>query len=82
MPKKTLHIVRKREESLLINHAKSYVISFQPLDEHELITDIQFPGDVYIVLLDNHSIKMTLMFENLDSFDIVSDTRILHVNVE
>lgn len=81
-PKETLHIVKEREENLHINHGKSYVIYFEPLNEHEIMSNIQFPSDVYIEFLDNHTIKMTPMTNDLDSFDVVSDTRVLHVEIE
>ena len=81
-PHETLLIVKEREESLHIKHGESYVIYFQPLDEHEIMNNIQFPSDVYIDFLDNHTIKMTPMTDDLDAFDIISDTRILHVEVE
>ena len=82
IPEETLLIVKEREENIRIKKGESYVIYFQPLDEHEIMGNIQFPSDVYLEFLDNHSIKMTLMSENLDAFDIQSDTRILHVEVE
>lgn len=81
-PQEVLHIVTGREENLRIKHGESYMIYFQPLDEHELMSSMQFPSDVYIEFLDNHTIKMTIMADDLDSFDVVSDTRILHVEVE
>ena len=81
-PQEILHIVIGREESLRIKHGESYMIYFKPLDEHEIISNIQFSSDVYIEFLDNHTIKMNPMTDDLDSFDIISDTRILHVEVE
>lgn len=81
-PQEILHVVKEREEHVNIKHGKSYVIYFEPMDEHEMMNNIQFPNDVYIEFLDNHTIKMTLMTDDLDSFDIISDTRILHVEVE
>jgi len=81
-PQEILHIVTQSEETLHIKRGESYIIYFEPLDEHEIMRDIQFSSDVYIEFIDNHSIKMTLMSDDVDSFDIVSDTRILHVEVD
>jgi len=82
IPREILHIVIEREDTLRIKHGESYMIYFQPLDAHEIMKNIQFPSNVYIEFLDNHTIKMTTMSDDLDSFDIISDTRILHVEVE
>ncbi len=81
-PQERLHIVTQKEDDLRIRYGESYIIYFQPLDEHEIMKNLLFPNDVYIEFLDNHTIKMTLMSDNLDSFDLVSNTRILHIDVE
>jgi len=81
-PSETLLIVKKREETIHIKDGESYVIYFEPLDEHDVMKNIQFSSDVYLEFLDNHTLKMMPMTDDLDSFDIVSDTRVLHVEVE
>ena len=81
-PKEKLYIITKAEETLYLKNGNSYMLYFQPLGPHEVITDIQFPNDLYLEFLDNHTIKVTSMSDDLDSFDIVSDTRILHIVME
>ena len=77
-----LHIVTEREDTIQIKQSESHIVYFQPLDSHDMMGDIQLPSDVYIEFIDHHSLKITLMSDNMDSFDIISDTRILHVDIE
>ena len=81
-PIETLHTVTQKEGSLHLASGKSHVIYFRPLDPHDILKDIQFPYSMDIRFIDNNTIILTLPSEGIERFDIVSDTRILHVEVE
>ena len=82
IPTEKLHTVTQKEESIEIGSGKSHVIYFKPLDAHDIVKNIQFPTDVDIQFIDNNTLKLTLMSDDRDHFDIVSDTRILHIEVK
>ncbi len=81
-PTEKLHIVTQKEESISIESGESHIIYFRPLDAYDLVKDIQFPADVDIQFIDNNTLKLTLMSDDIDNFDIVSDTRVLHIEVK
>ena len=80
-PTEKLHTVTQKEESIEIESGKSHVIYFKPLDAHDIVKNIQFPTTVDIHFLDNNTLKLTLMSDDTENFDIVSDTRVLHIKV-
>ncbi len=82
IPTEKLHTVTQKEESIEIESGKSYIIYFKPLDAHDIVKNIQFPTTVDIQFIDNNTLKLTLMSDDTDSFDIVSDTRVLHIKVK
>ncbi len=81
IPTEELHIVTKKEETISIEAGKSCMIYFRPLNAHDIVKDIQFPSTVDIEFIDNNTFKLTLNDESRKSFDIVSDSRILHIKV-
>ncbi len=81
-PTETLHIITKKEEEISIAVGRSHLIYFRPLDAHDVVKNVQFPGSADIEFIDNNTFKLTLNDENIKSFDIVSDSRILHVKVD
>ena len=81
IPTEKLHIVTQKEESIEIESGNSYIIYFKPLDIHDIVKDIQFPTNVDIQFIDNNALKLTLMSDEAENFDIVSDTRVLHIKV-
>lgn len=80
-PTEILHIVSKKEEEIIIAAGRSHLIYFRPLDAHDVVKNVQFPSTVDIMFLDNNTFKLTLNDESIRNFDIVSDSRILHVKV-
>jgi len=76
-----LYTITENTEVITIEAKRSYVIYFQPLDAHDLIKDMLFPMDVDVQFLDNNTIKLTIMSENLDDFEIKSATRKLKIKV-
>ena len=82
IPTEKLHTVTQKEESLEIESGKSHMIYFKPLDAHDIVKNIQFPTTVDIQFIDNNTLKLTLMSDDTNSFDIVSDTRVLHIKVK
>ena len=81
-PTEALYIVTEKEETINIGAGRSHMIYFRPLDAHDIVKDIQFPSTVDIAFMDNNTFKLTLNDESIKSFDIVSDSRILHVKVD
>jgi len=81
-PTEKLHIITEKEENLEIESGKSHIIYFKPLDAHDIVKNIQFPTMVDIQFIDNNTLKLTLMSDDIDNFDIVSDTRVLHIDVK
>ncbi len=77
-----LYIIREMSDEITIEAKKSAVIYFKPIDAHDLIKDMLFPVDVDVQFLDNNTIKLTVMSEDLDDFEIMSETRKLKINVE
>jgi len=82
IPTEKLHIVTEKAESLEIESGESHIIYFKPLDAHDIVKNIQFPTMVDIQFIDNNTLKLTLMSDDIDNFDIVSDTRVLHIDVK
>ncbi len=80
-PTEEFHLITQKEETISIDSAKSHIIYFRPHDPHDIIKNLQFPADIDISFLDNNTIKLTLMSDKIDAFDIRSDTRRLHVDV-
>ncbi len=76
------YIVEKLYDNLSIIPKKSYVIYFRPVDAHDVMTDIEFPQDVDVQFLDNNTIKLTLMSDELDEFLIKTGTKQLRITVE
>ena len=76
------HIVEKLYDNLTIVPKKSYVIYFRPVDAHDVMTDIEFPQDVDVQFLDNNTIKLTLMSDELDEFIINTGTKQLRITVQ
>ena len=80
-PTEEFHLITQKEETISIDPGKSHIVYFRPHDPHDIIKNIQFPVDIDIKFLDNNTIKLTLMSNEMDAFDITSDTRRLHVEV-
>jgi hypothetical protein len=81
-PTEEFHLITQKEETISIDHGKSHIVYFRPHDPHDIIKNIQFPVDIDITFLDNNTIKLTLMSDEIDEFDITSDTRRLHIDVK
>jgi len=80
-PREKLHIIRKKEESITIETGKSHLIYFKPLNPHDIVKNVSFPASLDVQFIDNNTLKITVMNEDLESFDIESETRTLHVKV-
>jgi len=80
-PTEELHIITQKEESISIASGKSHVIYFKPLDARDIVKNVQFPSSMDIEFIDNNTFKLTINNDSDSSFDIVSDSRVLHVNV-
>ena len=67
--------VSKLYDELTIVPKKSYVIYFEPVDGHDLLTDLQFPEELDVQFIDHNTIKLTLMPELSDNLsEFVLDT--------
>ena len=80
--KEKLYTVTEKSDEITIEANKSAVIYFQPIDAHDLIKDMLFPMDVDVQFLDNNTIKLTVMSDDLDDFEIISETRKLKIKVK
>ena len=80
-PTETLHVITEKEGSITIEGGKSHLIYFKPLDAHDIVKNVKFPTDLDAQFIDNNTLKITVMKEDLKSFDIESATRTLHVKV-
>ena len=73
------HLVAQKEEGISIESGRSHIIYFRPLDSQDIVKNIQFPSSIDIQFIDNNTLKLTHMSNKIESFDITSDTRILHI---
>jgi hypothetical protein len=80
-PTERLHIIRKKEESISIEIGKSYLIYFKPLNPQDIVKNVSFPASLDAQFIDNNTLKITVMNQDLESFDIESEMRTLHVKV-
>ena len=80
-PTEELHIITQKEESISIESGKSHVIYFKPLDAYDIVKNVRFPSTIDIEFIDNNTFKLTINNKSDSSFDIVSDSRILHIKV-
>ena len=78
-PTEKFHIITQKEESITIESGRSHIIYFRPLNAYDILKNIQFPSNIDIQFIDNNTLKLTHMSDNSESFDITSDTRILHI---
>lgn len=74
--------ITENSDEITIEAKKSYVIYFQPLHANDLIKDMLFPVDVDVQFLDNNTIKLTVMSENLNDFEIMSETKKVKISVK
>ena len=80
-PTEVLHVIRKKEEDITIGAGKSHLIYFKPLNAHDIVKNVRFPKSLDVQFIDNNTLKITVMNDDLDSFDIESDRRTLHIEV-
>lgn len=80
--KEEFYRVSKLYDVLTIVPKKSYVIYFTPVDTHDILQDIEFPEEVDIQFLDNNTIKLTLMSDNIEEFTLDTGTKKLHILVK
>ncbi len=78
-PTEKFHIITQKEESITIESGRSHIIYFRPLNAYDIVKNIQFPSSIDIQFIDNNTLKLTHMSDDAESFDITSDTRILHI---
>ena len=81
-PTEELHIITEEEEMITITSGQSHIIYFKPLDAHDMVKNVQFPSTIDIQFIDNNTFKLTLNKGSTKDFDIVSDSRTLHINVD
>ncbi len=80
--KEKLYTITKNYEKITLEPRKSYVIYFKPIGAHDIITNMQFPSTVDVQFLDNNTIKLTIMSDELDEFEISSGVSRLRINVK
>ena len=74
--------ISQKEGTITIKHGRSYQLYLVPLDGHDVLTNVTFPDSVDVRFVDNNTLRITLMEDTPDSFDIKSEKRVIHVLVE
>ena len=78
-PTEELHTIESKNATVHLSKGKSHILYVVPQDAHDLLKNIQFPADVDVVFLDHNTLKLTIMDEDLDDFEIKSRDRVIHV---
>ena len=81
-PMEELHTIEGRNAIVHLKKGKSHMLYCVPEDGHDVLKNIQFPSDVDIVFTDHNTLKITVMNEDLDDFEIKSGERVIHVIME
>jgi len=77
------HKVTKIYDELTIVPNKSYVIYFEPVDGHDLLTNLHFPQELDVQFIDHNTIKLTMMPELSDNIsEFVLDTGVKQLRLK
>lgn len=78
-PTEELHTIETKNATVHLSKGKSHILYVVPQNAHDMLKNIQFPTDVDIVFIDHNTLKITVMDEDLDDFEIKSKDRVIHV---
>ena len=78
-PTERLHTIVEKDATVHLSKGESHILYFVPLDAHDLLTHIQYPEEVDITFIDHNTLKLTVMDEELDDFEIKSNKRVIRV---
>ncbi|MEA1880563.1 MAG: CAP domain-containing protein [Campylobacterota bacterium] len=76
-----LHTITKNEVTIGLTSKSSHILYFKPLHSKDILTNVQFPSDLDVVFLDNNTLKVSIN-KNTNNFDIFSNHKIVHVEVD
>lgn len=81
-PTEELHTIKTKDATVHLSKGKSHILYLVPQNAHDMLKNIQFPTSVDIVFIDHNTLKLTVMDENLDNFEIKTKERVIHVIVD
>jgi hypothetical protein len=82
VPNEKMLRITTGEATINIKRDQSYLLYIVPLNSHDVIKGVTFPDDVYVRFTDNSTLRLKVMSDRSDSFDIKSKYHTIHVNVE
>lgn len=80
--KSPLHVISKDEESLTLAMKQEHILYFKPNGPHDILKNIQFPEDISLEFLDSNTLRLNFNNENSASFDIKSEHKVLHIDLD
>jgi len=66
---------------ITISPKSSNILYFPPKDAHDLLTNMQFPEEIYLNFIDHNTIRLTVGEDTPDDFTIHSDSREVHIHI-
>jgi len=78
-PTEELHTIETKSAIVHLSKGKSHILYLVPQNAHDMLKNLQFPTDVDIKFIDHNTLKLTVMNEDLDDFEIKSKDRLIHV---
>ena len=78
-PTEELHTIETKSAIVHLSKGKSHILYLVPQNAHDMLKNLQFPTDVDIEFIDHNTLKLTVMNEDLDDFEIKSKDRLIHV---
>ena len=66
---------------ITVSPKSSNILYFPPGNPHDLLTDMQFPDDIYLDFIDHNTVRLTVDEHAPDDFTIKSGDREVHVHI-
>ena len=66
---------------ITVSPKSSNILYFPPKDPHDLLTNMQFPDDIYLDFIDHNTVRLTVDGHAPDDFTIKSGDREVHVHI-
>lgn len=80
-PLEKLIYIKEKEATVKLVRGKGYWLYFVPMDGHDTLSDILFPEEVDMAFIDNNTLRISPLGEEVDDFTLRSGRRTLHVEV-
>jgi len=81
-PQEMFHHLEGEDIEVHLQKGISHILYIVPSSPHDIWKHIQFPSDVDVVFLDQNTLKITLLTDDLDDFMIISKRHKIHVIVD